>query len=52
VAQEYLPDALAGKEPYVPGTLGFEKKVAERMAFWRARRQEPGAGQETRDPES
>ena len=35
VPQEYLPEALAGREPYVPGTLGFEKKVAERMAFWR-----------------
>lgn len=35
VTQAYLPEALAGREPYQPGTLGYEKKVAERMAWWK-----------------
>ena len=39
VAQAYLPESLAGREPYVPGSLGYEKKVAERLAHWRARRE-------------
>ena len=43
VPQAYLPELLAGREPYVPGALGYEKKVAERIAFWRARSQEPRA---------
>lgn len=37
VAQEYLPEALAGREFYRPGALGFEKTVAERLAWWRRR---------------
>ena len=37
VPQAYLPAALTGQEPYHPGELGYEKRVAERMAYWRAR---------------
>jgi putative ATPase len=37
VAQEYLPDVLKGAAFYHPGGLGFEKTVAERMAWWRRR---------------
>lgn len=37
VAQRYLPEGLAGRELYRPGDLGHEKKVAERLAWWRAR---------------
>ena len=37
VKQEYLPEPLADRAPYVPGELGYEKKVAERMAWWRSR---------------
>lgn len=37
VKQEYLPEPLAGRAPYVPGELGYEKKVAERMAWWKSR---------------
>lgn len=39
-AQEYLPDELRGAEFYRPGGAGFEKKVAERLAWWLARRRE------------
>ncbi len=42
--QEFLPEALRGREFYVPGALGFEKTVAERLAWWRKRAAaEPGA---------
>ncbi len=34
VRQQYLPDALAGREFYRPGSTGFEREVAKRMAFW------------------
>ena len=37
VKQEYLPEPLADRTPYVPGELGYEKKVAERMAWWNSR---------------
>ncbi|HEX7024920.1 MAG TPA: recombination factor protein RarA, partial [Gemmatimonadales bacterium] len=37
VRQAYLPGVLADREPYVPGELGYEKKVAERMAWWKQR---------------
>jgi replication-associated recombination protein RarA len=37
VAQEYLPDVLKGATFYQPGSLGFEKTVAERIAWWRRR---------------
>lgn len=32
--QEYLPDALRGREFYTPGTFGHEKKIAERLEWW------------------
>ena len=32
--QEYLPDALKGREFYTPGTFGHEKKIAERLEWW------------------
>jgi putative ATPase len=35
VKQAYLPESLLGREPYQPGTLGHEKRVAERMEWWR-----------------
>ena len=40
VPQAYLPAALTDQEPYHPGELGYEKRVAERMAYWRKRREE------------
>ena len=34
VPQEYLPEQMAGRTFYQPGELGFEKKIAERLAYW------------------
>jgi putative ATPase len=40
--QEYLPDELRGQSWYEPTDRGFEKTVAERLAWWRERRAEGG----------
>jgi putative ATPase len=37
LAQEYLPEVLAGRSLYQPGRLGFESKIAERLEWWRKR---------------
>lgn len=37
IPQEYLPDELRGTTFYEPGSMGYEKRIAERMAWWRAR---------------
>ena len=39
--QEYLPDALRGTRWYEPGSAGFEKTIAERLAWFRERKGEP-----------
>jgi putative ATPase len=41
--QEYLPDQLRGTVLYTPGPFGYERRVAERLAWWENRRRE-GAG--------
>ena len=33
--QQYLPDVLEGSRFYEPGTFGFERDIAKRMAWWR-----------------
>ncbi len=38
--QEYLPDALRGVRWYEPGNAGYEKTIAERLAWWRQRKNE------------
>lgn len=35
--QPYLPEGLQGRELYVPGELGHEKRIAERMRWWKER---------------
>jgi putative ATPase len=45
--QEYLPDALRGREFYTPGTFGHEKKIAERLDWWAKLK----GGEEERDRE-
>jgi putative ATPase len=40
--QEYLPNELRGTSFYTPGGFGYEKKVAERMEWWEAKKQEGG----------
>ena len=32
--QEYLPDELAGRTLYAPGSFGYEKRIAERIEWW------------------
>jgi putative ATPase len=53
VAQDYLPASLAGSVFYGPTDRGFEKRVAERLAWWASRRGTahglPG-GEATPDP--
>lgn len=39
--QEYLPDALRGSVWYEPTGVGYEKTIAERLAWWRERRSKP-----------
>jgi putative ATPase len=36
--QEYLPDALRGAKWYEPTDAGYEKTLAERLAWWAARK--------------
>lgn len=54
--QRYLPDALEGSTFYQPGTFGFERDIAKRMAWWRDLRERsrdtpPDEGGRTRDEE-
>ena len=52
--QEYLPDALRGTTLYQPGSFGYEKKVAERLAWWARKRAEAegeAQGQGPADPD-
>ena len=34
VPQEYLPDALKGRQYYRPTDRGYEKIIKERLAHW------------------
>jgi putative ATPase len=34
IPQEYLPDKLRGRTLYQPGSFGFEKEIAKRLAWW------------------
>jgi putative ATPase len=45
VAQEYLPDALRGARFYEPSGFGHEKRIRERLEWWRQRRESAGAGE-------
>ena len=47
--QHYLPDSLLGTRFYKPGSMGYEAKIAERIARWERRR--AGAASATPDPE-
>jgi putative ATPase len=38
--QEYLPDALRGTRWYEAGSSGYEKTIAERLEWWRRRKNE------------
>jgi putative ATPase len=34
IPQEYLPERLSGSVFYEPGSFGFEKEIARRLAWW------------------
>jgi putative ATPase len=34
IPQEYLPESLRGTAFFEPGTFGFEKEIAKRLAWW------------------
>jgi putative ATPase len=40
--QQYLPDELRGAVFYQPGQHGFEKRIAERLAYWQERKRSEG----------
>lgn len=40
VPEQYLPAAMQGTYFYQPGNLGYEKTIAQRLAYWRARDEE------------
>lgn len=42
VAQTYFPDELKGSVYFRPGGFGFEKTIAERLAWWKRKREEKG----------
>ena len=42
--QAYLPDPLLGRSYFRPGRFGFEKEIAKRIEWWRARRQDRRQG--------
>ena len=44
VGQTYLPDAFADRELYQPGSLGYEKRVAERLLTWKRMADEERGG--------
>ena len=44
IPQEYLPDELAGSAFYEPGTFGFEKEIAKRLAWWEELRRRADGG--------
>jgi putative ATPase len=39
IPQEYLPDKLRGRTFYQPGSFGFEKEIAKRLAWWQQLKQ-------------
>ena len=53
IPQDYLPDEIAGAKLYEPGTFGFEKEIARRLAWWRELRERTSRGEhENPDPAS
>ncbi len=48
--QEYLPEELRGAAFYEPGTMGQEKRIAERMQYWQQRMREAGSSRADAQP--
>ena len=43
VDQQYLPDELKGAQLYRPGDRGYERRIAERLAWWQERKSPPSS---------
>lgn len=39
VPQQYLPEEMQGAEFYKPSDMGYERTIAERLAYWRSRKE-------------
>lgn len=51
IPQEYLPESLAGSAFYEPGSFGFEREIAKRLAWWQElRARAHGAGSSGKQP--
>jgi putative ATPase len=42
IAQEYLPETLAGTQYYRPPEHGYEKMISERMQYWQRIKKQEG----------
>jgi putative ATPase len=52
IPQEYLPDVLKGRLFYEPHSVGFEKRIRERMDYWdQQRERDAGILKKGREPE-
>ena len=49
IPQEYLPDELKGTRFYEPSDFGFEKRIAERLEWWRRKKVTGDGSQVTGD---
>jgi len=50
IPQEYLPERLRGHTLYAPSSMGFEKRIRERMEWWESQKhRERGTGNRERD---
>jgi putative ATPase len=47
IPQEYLPERLGGSVFYEPGSFGFEKEIARRLAWWAELAHRSRRGQES-----
>ena len=44
VAQKYFPEKMGERRYYAPGNFGFEKDIAQRLAWWKKKRAEKDKG--------
>ncbi len=52
IPQEYLPAALRDQAFYAPGSFGFEKEIAKRLAWWEELRRKTASADESSEAPS
>lgn len=52
IPQEYLPAALRNQAFYSPGSFGFEKEIAKRLAWWEELRRKTASPDESSEAPS